>query len=233
MTERTNGSRALARDATFSQQTEVALREMILAGEIAPGQRINEVALAHELGISRGPLREAIQRLVSGGLLTVISHRGAFVRTFTLGEVGDLYGLRTALELQAVRMVCERATDEELSELDAMLSETEAVMSQQRGHAYPQELDFHLRLVTLAGNQALTRAALETHHQISLARSMSAKRPLRARAAVVEHHELVQALQQRDVARAVELMDTHLKHSMDSALEALGLPKEPEKETDS
>ena len=103
MTERTNGSRALARDATFSQQTEVALREMILAGEIAPGERINEVALAGELGISRGPLREAIQRLVSGGLLTVISHRGAFVRTFTPGEIVDLYGLRSALELHAVR----------------------------------------------------------------------------------------------------------------------------------
>ena len=105
-------------------------------------------------------------------------------------------------------------------------------MSQRSGHAYPQELDFHLQLVTLAGNQALTRAALETHHQISLARSMSAKRPLRARAAVVEHHELVGALQQRDVPRAIDLMDTHLKHSMDSALEALGLPKEPEEEMD-
>jgi DNA-binding GntR family transcriptional regulator len=222
-----NGGRAtrpaLSRDATFSARTETVLRTMILEGELAPGERVNEVALSNSLGISRGPLREAVQRLASEGLLTVISHRGAFVRTFDRGEIVELYEVRAALELHAVRLVCQRATGDDLAELDALLHETETRMG--RGdHAYPQELDFHLRLVLLAGNQALMRAALENHHQISLARSMSAKQPIRARAAVVEHHELVDALKARDVHAATDLMDRHIHHSMAGALRALGLP---------
>ena len=105
-----------------------------------------------------------------------------------------------------------------------MLSETEERMSRDHDHAYPQELDFHLRLVLMAGNQALMSAALASHHQISLARSISAKQPLRARAAVVEHQELVNALLTRDVHTAADLMERHLGHSRDSALVALGLP---------
>jgi DNA-binding GntR family transcriptional regulator len=216
--------RRLTREGTFSKRTESVLREMILDGTIAPGERLNEVALAASLGISRGPLREAVQRLASEGLLTVISHRGSFVRTFQHGEIVELYELRAAIELHAVRLVCQRASDADLSDLDALLTETESLIKQSSGHAYPQELDFHLRLVMLAGNQALMRSALETHRQISLARSISAQQPMRARAAVVEHVDLLRAMQTRDLHTATDLMERHIRHSMDSALSALGLP---------
>ncbi|SOD59097.1 transcriptional regulator, GntR family [Streptomyces zhaozhouensis] len=217
-------SRVLPRNNTYAQATESVLREMILDGSIGPGQRLNEVTLASSLGISRGPLREAIQRLTSEGLLTVISHRGAFVRTFSRDEIVELYELRAALELHAVRLVCARASDAELEDLDALLSDTESRMRESTGHTYPQELDFHLRLVLLAGNQALMRSALEVHRQLSLARSMSGQRPTRARAAVVEHAELVAVLRARDLERATALMIRHLDHSMASAIAVLGLP---------
>ncbi|WP_255951126.1 GntR family transcriptional regulator [Streptomyces odontomachi] len=217
--------RPLSRDNTFSRATESILRDMILDGSIKPGERLNEVLLASSLGISRGPLREAIQRLTSEGLLTVISHRGAFVRDFSREEIAELYELRAALELHAVRLACRRATDAELDELAVMLSDTESVMRESEGHAYPRELDFHLRLVLLAGNQALMRAALEVHRQLFVARSMSAKRPARARVAVTEHGELLAVLRQRDTEGALALMSRHLDHSMHSALEALGLPE--------
>lgn len=220
--------RRLTREGTFARRTEEVLREMILDGSIRPGERLNEVALAASLGISRGPLREAIQRLTSEGLLTVISHRGAFVRTFTSAEVIELYELRAALELHAVRLACQRATDEELEDLAALLSETQERISETSGHAYPQELDFHLRLVMLASNPALLNATLETQRQISLARSMSAKRPMRARAAVVEHEDLVKALLSRNRELATRLMEEHLQHSMDSAMAVLGLPEDAE-----
>lgn len=214
----------LTRDNTFSVRTESVLRDMILDGRLAPGQRLNEVALASSLGISRGPLREAIQRLTSEGLLTVISHRGAFVRIFERSEIAELYELRAALELHAVRLVCHRASEEDLADLNALLDETQSRMSTTSKRSYPQELDFHLRLVMLAGNQALMRAVLKADRQLSLARSMSAKRPMRARAAVTEHGDLVNALCARDVERATRLMSEHLEHSMQSALSILGLP---------
>jgi DNA-binding GntR family transcriptional regulator len=225
-TTRPGGLGPLPRDATYSARTESLLRNMVLDGELAPGERLNEVALANTLGISRGPLREAVRRLASEGLLTLVSHRGAFVRTFSRDEIVELYEVRAALELHAVRLVCQRAGDEDIADLQTMLSETESRMSQDRNRAYPQELDFHLRLVLLAGNQALMDAALASHHQISLARSISAKQPLRARAAVVEHQELVEAMQARDVHTATDLMEEHIGHSRDSALTALGLPTE-------
>lgn len=223
MTESERETR-LTRDNTFSIRTESVLREMILDGRLTPGQRLNEVTLASSLGISRGPLREAIQRLAGEGLITVISHRGAFVRTFERAEVVELYELRSALELHAARLACERASEDDLTDLEAMLDETESRMNKASRRAYPPELDFHLRLVLLAGNQALMRAAKKTQRQISLARSMSAKRPIRARAAVVEHAEVVQALRARDSKRATQLMSDHLDHSMLSALSILGLP---------
>ncbi|WP_181766681.1 GntR family transcriptional regulator [Streptomyces albidus (ex Kaewkla and Franco 2022)] len=219
-------SRSLPRNNTFSQATETVLREMVLDGTIAPGARLNEVSIAAQLGISRGPLREAIQRLSSEGLLTVISHRGAFVRTFSRQDIVELYELRCALELHAVRLACERATDEDLDELDAMLSDTESRIRESSAHAYPQELDFHLRLVLVAGNQALMRAAQDVQRQLALARSMSAKRPMRARAAVIEHADLVAVLRSRDVEQATLMMSRHLDHSMHSALSVLGLPQD-------
>lgn len=215
----------LVRDTT-SQRTEVVLRNMILDGSIAPGERLNEVTLAASLGISRGPLREAVQRLASEGLLTVISHRGAFVRTFKQREIIELYDVRAALELHAVRLVCRTVVEEDLDDLASMLDETETRMSKSSEHAYPSELDFHLRLIMLAGNQELMSAALGVHHQLSLARSMSANKPLRARAAVVEHHSLVEALKGRDMHTATDLMERHIQHSRDSALAALGLATE-------
>lgn len=226
------GSKRLTRDSTFSQRTESVLRDMILDGSIQPGERLNEVALAASLGISRGPLREAIQRLASEGLLTVISHRGVFVRTFQRAEMVELYELRAALELHAVRLVCQRASDVDLMDLAALVGETESRIGKTIGHAYPHELDFHLRLVMLANNQALLSAALESQRQISLARSMSAQRPMRARAAVVEHSDLVEALQARDQDRATRLMEQHIQHSMESALSVLGLPSEDEEPHD-
>lgn len=221
-------TRRLRRDNTFSYRTESVLREMILDGTMLPGQRLNEVALASSLGISRGPLREAIQRLTGEGLLTAVSHRGAHVRAFERSEVIELYELRAALELHAVRLVIERASDDDLCDLESMLSETQHQMALTGKREYPQQLDFHLQLVRLGGNQALTRAALEAHRLIALARSMSAHVPMRARAAVVEHTDLVASLRDRDADRALMIMSEHLAHSMQSALAILNLPGEEE-----
>jgi len=120
--------------------------------------------------------------------------------------------------------LCQRANEEDLANMDSLLAETEILMNRGTGIAYPKELDFHLQLVMLADNQTLTRAALETHRQLSLARSISGKQPMRARTAVVEHADLLQAIRDRDVHKATDLMQTHIRHSMDSALSALGLP---------
>lgn len=212
-------SSPLTRDGTFSQRTEAVVRDMILDGSIPPGERLNEVALASALGISRGPLREAIQRLAGEGLLTVVSHRGAFVRTFERREVDELYDLRTAYEMHAARLACERASDEQLEQLDEFLAATGDAMSDGR---YPVDRDFHVRLLALADSAALQRAAKETQAQISLARSISASQPVRAKEALGEHVDIVSALQSRSADDAARLVREHLDHARRSAMAALG-----------
>jgi DNA-binding GntR family transcriptional regulator len=160
----------------------------------------------------------------------VVSHRGSFVRTFKEREIVELYEVRAALEIHAVRLVCRAAREEDYRELDAMLDETQTAIDDAPGHAYPRELDFHLRLIYLAGNQALKAQALAIHNQLSLARSISAKRPVRARAAVVEHREIVEAIKSQDMHAATDLLDRHIQHGMRSALEALRLRRREQDE---
>lgn len=219
----------LTRDGTFSRRTETVLRERILDGSIAPGERLNEVALASALGISRGPLREAIQRLAGEGLLTIISHRGAFVRTFEPREIHELYDLRTAYEMYAARLVCVRATDDQLAGLAEFVSQTGEAMSGQGDGRYPTDRDFHRRLISLADNTALQRAAAETQAQISLARSMSAKVAVRAKAALDEHADIVASLQHRAADDAARFVQIHLDEARSSAMAALGLDTNPRK----
>lgn len=222
----------LRRNATFSHQSETVLRDLILNGTLQPGERINEVALSKDLGISRGPLREGLQRLAGEGLLTVISHRGTFVRQFDADEIVELYELRIALETYAVRLACRRASEDDLTDLEALLAETATRIAETPSRAYPSEPDFHARLIELSANSALARAWLEAKHKITLARIRSARQPFRARAALHEHIDITSALGARDEDRAARLVADHLEHSMHSALAALHLTDPAEASTE-
>lgn len=166
---------------TFSAQAVDVLRGMVLSGQLRAGERLNEVELANALGISRGPLREAIQRLRSEGLLTAVSGRGAFVRTFTSESLSDLFEVRIALETHAVRLIGRRADPAAGIILQDLLERTQEKLDS--GDGYPEDQDFHRRLLELSGNPALMETATEVHRQIQLARSRSAHVSARAHAA--------------------------------------------------
>lgn len=204
-------------DMTFTDRSEQVLRELILGGEIAPGERLNEVELATSLGISRGPLREAIARLAAEGLLSVVSHRGAFVSTFDADELRDLYELRIALEVLAVRRAAERAGEAMIAELRGMLDETATVLDAV-DVGYPSDIDVHRGIAQLAGNRPLLETALNVHHRINLARSRSGHQPGRAKDAYAEHCEIVDAISGRDADLAERLVREHLNRSLTNAL---------------
>ena len=215
--------RLLERESTFSRQTESVLRQMVLDGTLNPGDRLNEVVLSQALGISRGPLREAIQKLAGEGLLRIRSHRGAFVRKYEPQELIELYEMRAALELYAVRLAVRRAPDQELAELHAMLIESdETDHSLDRG-PYLGELDFHQRLVMLAHNSVMNESCLEMNRRLYLALSHSPRDPERVRHAVAEHLEVTAALQSRDAQVATDVMEAHHERSMRNTLAVLGL----------
>lgn len=201
---------------------EEELRRMVLGGELEPGQRLNEVALADSLGISRGPLREAIQRLAAEGLLKVVTHRGAFVATIGRQELADLYELRTTLESAAVRLGTQRASDEALAELRAQLEQTGELIA--AGGAFPSDVDVHARFVALAGNEHFDEVTRDVHSRITLARARSGSDPERAQRAHAEHLAILEHMEARESAEAATLMEVHLAAARDSALQRLPEP---------
>jgi DNA-binding GntR family transcriptional regulator len=204
-------------EQTFSSRAVSVLRDMVLSGRLRAGERLNEVELANALGISRGPLREAIQRLRSEGLLTAISGRGAYVRTFTADALRELYEVRIALETHAVRLAAPKSNPEGIRELRQLLADTDQALAGAPG--YPQDLDFHQRIMALAGNQALLDMATEVLRQIHLARSRSGYVSTRARKAFEEHQEVLKHLANGDGDKAAAVLDKHLRSSLKSALE--------------
>ena len=218
------------RESTVSRQTETILREMVLSGTLAPGQRLNEVTIADGLGVSRGPLREAIQKLAGEGLLQLQSHRGAFVRKYEPREIIETYEMRIALELYAVRLVIERASVDDLAALGVLLTESSSLAEAARSGDVPPasgpyvaEIDFHQRMVSLAGNSAISAASLKVNHRLYLALTHTERSQTRREHSTSEHQEVLAAVCRRDTAAATALLEQHLETSLRNTLAVLGL----------
>lgn len=150
---RLSGIQPLA-DSTLRGRTVDQLKRLIVTGELAAGSRLTEIDLANALGISRGPLREAIRELVDIGLVISKPYKGLFVRDFTLKDLSELYSLRTALEQFAFRECWDRRDDAAMADLrdrNEALSQTilegvdpyEAILRELELHSWCYELSGH------------------------------------------------------------------------------------------
>lgn len=216
------------RRSSIPHQAEEIIRGMILDRTLAAGERLNEVALAESIGISRGPLREAIKALAGQGYLTMEVHRGAFVKEWKPQEIVDLYELRSALELYSVRLVVDRASDADLEALARKLDEEEARIRQSadQSEPYVSELDFHEQLVTLGRNQAIREQLADANHKLFLALRPTTHSVERRIHAVVAHREVLDRVRARDEDGAIALMIDHLMDSMNNSLSVMGLTRD-------
>ncbi|MDJ0348598.1 GntR family transcriptional regulator [Cryobacterium sp. PH29-G1] len=134
------------------------LRYAIAHGEVAPGSQLGEAELARELGVSRGPLREAMQRLTQEGLLVSIRNRGLFVIEMTDAEIRDMYVLRTAIESAACKLLVRGdhvAAGQDL--LDKVTEMENAAATDDRAALYDADIAFHEHLVAASGSPGLAR----------------------------------------------------------------------------
>jgi DNA-binding GntR family transcriptional regulator len=219
--------RRLSPTASLANQGAGALRDMILNGVLAPGSRLNEVELSNALGISRAPLREAIRDLASQGLLIIVTHKGAFVPSYTAVDLQEIYEARIAIETHAVRLVAVRRSAAEMDGLNALLDRTEQELARSGSRAYPDGLDFHSQVVELTGNQHLKEIATSVGRKIHLARSRSGRSPERAQEALREHREIVNCMASDPGAAAI-LMMRHLQLSLASVLRVADTSPESE-----
>lgn len=203
---------------TLSDKGADALRDLILRGVLRPGDRLNEVELSAALGISRAPLREAIRQVASEGLLTMVTHRGAYVPDYTVEDLRDLYEVRIALETHAVRLLVDQDNPDSLAKLRKVLDEASAEIENSDSSGYPNNLDFHRMLIELTGNRQLTAMATSIDRRLQLARVRSGHLPERAVEALEEHREILNALSRGSADRAADLMTDHLRRSLANAL---------------
>ena len=199
----------LVQSASLGALVKDALMRMILAGEIDAGAKLNEVALATRLGVSRGPVREAFRALSEAGLVRQEKNRGVFVREIQPEEAAELYELRAGLDEIAGRALAERITDAGVAELRRMVDGMDR--PQPIGAYFPLNIRFHDRIVELADNRKLLEVYRGVINQMHLMR----RRGLVAGGGMrgmsnVEHRAIVDALARRDVDAVVEAMRRHV-----------------------
>lgn len=205
---------------SVSDQAFAAIVDAISQGVIAPGSRIKEATIARDLGISRGPLREALRRLESHGLVERRQNLGAYVTKLTLEDLDDLFRVREALEGAACGLAATRISDESIQELTAML-DRHAQTTAASGHYWQKSSDddFHFRIIRESGSRRLFDALCsELYLQVRLYRFRSSSNAARSAMAVQEHRDIVAALATRDPRKAEEAMRTHISNARKNLL---------------
>lgn len=193
------------------------LEDAIFSGELAPGDRISEHALATTLGVSRGPLREAIRRLEGRKLVERRQNIGVRVTEMVPEDLDALLVVREALEGMACRLAATLMADDEIDALEALLHQHAGKVELRSGQAYVQESydnDFHYRVINACGNPRLISSLVsDLYDLLRLYRMRSSKADGRAQKAWSEHMAIVQALRARDPDRAEAAMREHINNA--------------------
>lgn len=202
------------------------LRRQILACELEPGSELREAAVADMTGFGRTPVREALQRLVSEGLVQVRSRQGYRVSPITLDDVQHVFELRLVLEPVAVELTIARNSDEELAALRHLAHATHRSIEEASYEEYlTDHLAFHVAIAERCGNPRLARAIHELIAERQRLAFLVARNRQRAADPDIEHHELYDAIVERDTERAkrivVEQIQQHRKRVVDALVARL------------
>ena len=189
------------------------LRALLLDGErYAPGDKINVIAVAEELGVSRSPVWDAIARLEAEGLLEVVPRRGVFLVRFDARQLAELFETREALEGMAARLAAERAGLAEVAELERSLAAQQACLDAGNGPGYADAaLAFHQAVLRIAGNGTVARLLGALYAQTrAMCRGLPVT-PGDLSARRDDHAQLVAAIRARDADRAEAVARVHVR----------------------
>jgi DNA-binding GntR family transcriptional regulator len=197
---------------TLGEQVRERLREDILGGELAAGTVLSEAALADSFGVSRGPVREALGRLATEGLVTITPRRGAVVTELSAHEFVEAYQVREALETFALRLAVPRLTKPDLDRLREL--HEQMVEHARRGEVnafFDTNAAFHDTFVTSAGNRKLNEVYGLLMDQMGryLPRSLELRGTLEK--SVAEHSAILEAVEAGDAERAARLLADHIE----------------------
>jgi len=202
----------LERPGPLRDRVYEALLELITTRALRPGQHLVESELAGHLGVSRQPVREALQRLNTDGWVDLRPAQGAFVHEPTEEEADQLLTVRTLLEAEAARLAAADGGSAGISVLQELCAEGEkAVAADDVDAAVALNARFHTKIMELAGNAVLAELAAQVDRRVRWYYTPVARQ--RGQQSWIEHRALIAAISDRDEQRATQLMREHTEHT--------------------
>jgi phosphonate utilization transcriptional regulator len=205
---------ALLQSHSLTQLVQAEVEALILSGELAPGEKLTELTLAARLGVSRGPIREAFRLLEEAGLVRTEKNRGVFVRQVPLAEALEIFDLRAAMDEWVGRRLATTATAAQLKELRQLVESMERAVKDEDATAYHRlNLQFHDRMVEMAGNAKLTSIYRRLIKELSLFRRFNLAASGLLPQSAHEHRQILKAIGAQDPAAAGAAMYDHVMES--------------------
>ena len=195
------------------------LRRRILDGEIAPDTPMSEYELATQLDVSRTPVREALHRLASDGLVKNIANRGAFVVGLSPSDIREIYEIREQLEPYAAGVAAREMPESQIRELRRNLT-TARALARAGDHegTFESDVALHEEIVAVTGNARLIEILARLKDQVHRIRVVAGKDSTRIVETIAEHRAIIDAIADRDANRARQAMQLHLRGARDNAL---------------
>lgn len=215
---------SVAGPATLSEKVYRAFKRDIIHGLYQPGEALSEKALADRYKGSRTPVREAAVRLQNERLLRIVPNRGYFVSQITLQVLNDIYEFRCAVECSAAELAAMKGADPETIKLLTDLSQVTCRTEDRESCMRFVESDtaFHMAIARLSRNQMLIQAVSEARSQMERIMFAAIDINYYGEAPGKEHHEILQAIQERDPEKARREMHGHIMQSKDKVLGLTG-----------
>lgn len=195
---------------TQSNQLAASLEEMIFSGQLRPGDKLEENLLATQFGVSRTPVREAIQRLVATGMVEVRRRKGTIVTQLTMPRLIGMIEMMAELDTLAARLAARRATAEERKAIGAILERAQRDVGNQNAYTRHNR-EFHWALFAATHNQYFAELALRTWKVLQPYRNFRLDQPSRRKESLAQHRAIFEAIRSSDGDLAARLMASHVQ----------------------
>ena len=199
-----------AKAGTQSNQLAQQLEEMIFSGQLRPGEKIEEAMIAAQFGVSRTPVREAIQRLVATGMVEVRRRKGTIVTQLTMPRLIGMIEMMAEMDILAARLAARRATPEERDRLRDILERARSSVGDQLAYTRLNR-EFHWALYAATHNHYLEDVALRTWKVLQPYRNFRLDQPARRKSSLAEHEAIYEAIRTSDGDLAAQKMGSHVK----------------------
>ncbi|RAI01667.1 GntR family transcriptional regulator [Acuticoccus sediminis] len=210
------------RSADSSERAYETIRKLLVEFRLRPEERINEVQLSRTLGLSRTPIREALNRLASEGFVELSPNRGFHVRPLSTEGLLDLYELRSIVECAAFQLMCKRADPEDLADFgDFWASVRDDYRDRDPDEILELDETFHMMLAELSGNQEIPKQLSAINARIRFIRRIQIEHVTHDTGQVLQHDAIVDAAMKRDVEAGTAALRSHIEITVSATQQAM------------